>query len=194
MTMQMDKMRADLEKLIGDVYAGERKVLVHGEGEPGARVMLIGEAPGEQETLKRRPFVGKAGKNLDEFLELARLDRSALYVSNTVKFRPTKISAAGRVVNRPPTREEINLFLPWLKQEIAMVGPEVVVTLGNVPLKALMGPKAVIGDVHGSFQEIEDMRIYPMYHPASLIYNPGLRETYEQDIRRLAEWMKAREA
>jgi len=193
-TMQMDKMRADLEKLIGDVYAGERKVLVHGEGEPGARVMLIGEAPGEQETLKRRPFVGKAGKNLDEFLELARLDRSALYVSNTVKFRPTKISAAGRVVNRPPTREEINLFLPWLKQEIAMVGPEVVVTLGNVPLKALMGPKAVIGDVHGSFQEIEDMRIYPMYHPASLIYNPGLRETYEQDIRRLAEWMKAREA
>jgi len=191
---EMDKLRADLEKLIGEVYEGERKVLVHGEGSMGARVMLIGEAPGEQETLKRRPFVGKAGKNLDEFLELARLDRSALYVSNTVKFRPTKISAAGRVVNRPPTREEINLFLPWLKQEIAMVGPEVVVTLGNVPLKALMGPKAVIGDVHGSFQEIEDMRIYPMYHPASLIYNPGLRETYEQDIRRLAEWMKAREA
>lgn len=184
----------ELRAFLADAMPEKESALVFGEGPYGAKLMLIGEAPGEQESLQGRPFVGKAGKNLDEFLELAGISRRELYVSNTVKFRPTKISAAGRVVNRPPTREEINLFLPWLKQEIAMVGPEVVVTLGNVPLKALMGPKAVIGDVHGSFQEIEDMRIYPMYHPASLIYNPGLRETYEQDIRRLAEWMKAREA
>ena len=187
--MQMDKLRADLEKLIGEVYEGESKVLVHGEGALGARVMLIGEAPGEQETLKRRPFVGKAGKNLDEFLEIARLDRSALYVSNTVKFRPTKVSAAGRIVNRPPTREEIQLFLPWLKREIALVKPEVVVTLGNVPLKALMGSRIVIGDVHGDFQALEGVRLYPMYHPASMIYNPGLRDIYGQDIRRLAAWL-----
>ena len=186
----MEKLRAGLEKLIGEVYDGERKVLVHGEGSIGARVMLIGEAPGEQETLQRRPFVGKAGKNLDEFLTLAQLDRSALYVSNTVKFRPTKISAAGRVVNRPPTREEINLFLPWLKQEISLVGPQVVVTLGNVPLRALMGGKTVIGDVHGRFQQTEDMLLYPMYHPASMIYNPALREVYGEDIRRLSAWLK----
>ena len=186
----MEKLRARLEKLIGEVYDGERKVLVHGEGSIGARVMLIGEAPGEQETLQRRPFVGKAGKNLDEFLTLAQLDRSALYVSNTVKFRPTKISAAGRVVNRPPTREEINLFLPWLKQEISLVGPQVVVTLGNVPLRALMGGKTVIGDVHGRFQQTEDMLLYPMYHPASMIYNPALREVYGEDIRRLSAWLK----
>lgn len=190
MTLEMEKLRAGLEKLIGEVYDGERKVLVHGEGSIGARVMLIGEAPGEQETLQRRPFVGKAGKNLDEFLTLAQLDRSALYVSNTVKFRPTKISAAGRVVNRPPTREEINLFLPWLKQEISLVGPQVVVTLGNVPLRALMGGKTVIGDVHGRFQQTEDMLLYPMYHPASMIYNPALREVYGEDIRRLAAWLK----
>lgn len=186
----MEKLRAGLEKLIGEVYDGERKVLVHGEGSIGARVMLIGEAPGEQETLQRRPFVGKAGKNLDEFLALVQLDRGALYVSNTVKFRPTKISAAGRVVNRPPTREEINLFLPWLKQEISLVGPQVVVTLGNVPLRALMGGKTVIGDVHGRFQQVEDMLLYPMYHPASMIYNPALREVYGEDIRRLATWLK----
>lgn len=186
----MEKLRAGLEKLIGEVYDGECKVLVHGEGSIGARVMLIGEAPGEQETLQRRPFVGKAGKNLDEFLTLAQLDRSALYVSNTVKFRPTKISAAGRVVNRPPTREEINLFLPWLKQEISLVGPQVVVTLGNVPLRALMGGKTVIGDVHGRFQQTEDMLLYPMYHPASMIYNPALREVYGEDIRRLSAWLK----
>lgn len=191
LTGEMDKLRTELEKLIAEVYEEDRKILVHGEGRSGARVMLIGEAPGEQETLQRRPFVGKAGRNLDEFLELAGIDRSELYVSNTVKFRPTKISAAGRVVNRPPTREEINLFLPWLKREMELVQPEVVVTLGNVPLKALMGSKVIIGDVHGAFQDVEGMRLYPMYHPASLIYNPSLRETYAGDIRRLASWLEA---
>lgn len=191
LTGEMDKLRMELEKLIAEVYEEDRKILVHGEGRSGARVMLIGEAPGEQETLQRRPFVGKAGRNLDEFLELAGIDRSELYVSNTVKFRPTKISAAGRVVNRPPTREEINLFLPWLKREMELVQPEVVVTLGNVPLKALMGSKVIIGDVHGAFQYVEGMRLYPMYHPASLIYNPSLRETYAGDIRRLASWLEA---
>ena len=191
MMQEMNRHRSDLEKLIAEVYAGESKVLVHGEGTIGAKVMLIGEAPGQQETLLRRPFVGKAGKNLDEFLLLAGIDRSALYVSNTVKFRPTKISAAGRVVNRPPTKEEIALFLPWLKQEIALVGPQVIVTLGNVPLKALLGAKAVIGEMHGRFHQADGMRIYPMYHPASVIYNPSLKEVYADDVRCLGETLRA---
>lgn len=190
MANELERLRQELEELISEVYEGEKKVLVHGEGLPGARVMLIGEAPGEQESLQGRPFVGKAGKNLDAFLEQAGLSRAQLYVSNTVKFRPTKISAAGRVVNRPPTREEVKLFLPWLQREIELVAPQVVVTLGNVPLKALMGMRAVIGDVHGCFQQLEGITLYPMYHPASLIYNPSLREVYTQDILRLAAWLK----
>ena len=189
---ELEKLRGELEALIGEVYEGERKVLVHGEGRVGARVMLIGEAPGEQESLKRRPFVGKAGKNLDEFLELAGIDRGEMYVSNAVKFRPTTLSAAGRVVNRPPTREEVKLFLPWLMREIELVAPEVVVTLGNVPLRALVGPKAVIGDVHGQFMDLNGARLYPMYHPASLIYNPALRAVYAQDVEYLAEWLKGK--
>ena len=187
---EMRRLRQELESLVDEVYEGETRTLVHGEGAIGARVMLIGEAPGEQETLLRRPFVGKAGKNLDAFLELAGLDRDKLYVSNTVKFRPTKISAAGRVVNRPPTKEEIKLFLPWLKKEIALVRPEAVVTLGNVPLKALAGQGCVIGSCHGLWMDVEGMRLYPMYHPASLIYNPSLKETYAADIRTLAEWLR----
>ena len=155
--------------------------------------MLIGEAPGEQETLKRRPFVGKAGKNLDEFLEIAGLDRSDLYVSNAVKFRPTKISAAGRIVNRPPTREEIRLFLPWLKSEIECVHPEVVVTLGNVPLKALTGNRSVIGEMHGRFVPYEGRVLYPIYHPASLIYNRSLADTYRADLETLKSWLDAAE-
>ena len=190
MISELEKLRSELEKLIGEVYEGECKVLVHGEGPVGARVMLVGEAPGEQETLKRRPFVGKAGKNLDEFLELAGIERGELYVSNAVKFRPTKLSSAGRVVNRPPTREEVKLFLPWLRREIELVGPEVVVTLGNVPLRALAGPKVVIGDVHGRFLELDGARLYPMYHPASLIYNPSLRPVYARDVERLAQCLR----
>ena len=191
MSGELDRMREELNRLIADLYEGEKKILVHGEGEIGARVMLVGEAPGEQETLQGRPFVGKAGKNLNEFLELAGLERSALYVTNAVKFRPTKRSAAGRTVNRPPTREEVSLFLPWLRREIELVAPEVIVTLGNVPLRALTGPKAVIGDVHGAFQDADGLRLYPMYHPASLIYKPALREVYAEDIRRLSAHLRA---
>ena len=191
MSCELDRMREELNRLIADLYEGEKKILVHGEGEIGARVMLVGEAPGEQETLQGRPFVGKAGKNLNEFLELAGLERGELYVTNAVKFRPTKRSAAGRTVNRPPTREEVSLFLPWLRREIELVAPEVIVTLGNVPLRALTGPKSVIGDVHGAFQDADGLRLYPMYHPASLIYNPALRPVYAEDIRRLSAHLRA---
>ena len=181
----------EVEAFFKPLFPGEDKILVFGDGQHDAPpLMLIGEAPGEQETIKRRPFVGKAGKNLDEFLELAGIDRGQLYVSNTVKFRPTKISAAGRTVNRPPTQEEIRLFLPWLKREIEMVKPECVVTLGNVPLKALCDKRVVIGDVHGTFIECDGMKVYPMYHPASMIYNPSLKEVYREDVMRLAQWLR----
>ena len=99
--------------------------------------MLIGEAPGEQEALEGRPFVGKAGKNLDGFLKAVGLRRGEIYVTNVVKLRPTRQSAAGRVVNRPPSREEKALFTPWLMREIALVRPGALVTLGNVALQAL---------------------------------------------------------
>ena len=186
----MERFRNDLKAFVDELYEGDKKVLVYGEGAKHARVMLIGEAPGEQETLMGRPFVGKAGKNLDAFLEAAGLDRSALYVTNTVKFRPTKRSAAGRVVNRPPTQEEIRLFLPWLQREIGLVDPEYIVTLGNVPLKALMGKAAVIGQVHGQLLDVSGRRLYPMYHPASVIYNPGLKQAYAEDMARFGKMLQ----
>lgn len=186
----MEKYRAELTAFIRGIYDGERKVLVFGEGPVGAKVMMIGEAPGEQESLQGRPFVGKAGKNLDAFLEAVGMQREEMYVSNTVKFRPVRISDAGRTVNRPPTQEEVKLFLPWLLREIEMVNPECIVTLGNVPLKALTNPKNVIGDMHGRFENLNGRLIYPMYHPASVIYNPALKAVYQEDIERFAKWCK----
>ena len=186
----MERFRNELSAFINGLYEGEKKVLVFGEGRVGAPVMLIGEAPGEQESLQGRPFVGKAGKNLDAFLEGVGMDRGALYVTNTVKFRPTKLSPAGRVVNRPPTQEEIGLFLPWLTREIGLVDPRCVVTLGNVPLRALTGRGKTIGEVHGAFMDLEGRKLFPMYHPASIIYNPALKAIYQQDIARFAAWYR----
>ena len=185
----MEQFNRNLQAYIDELYPDEKKVLVFGDGDVNARVMMIGEAPGEQESLQLKPFVGKAGKNLDEFLALTGLVRSELYISNTVKFRPTKISKANRIVNRPPTREEVEIFLPWLKKEIAMVKPEVVVTLGNVPLKALTGNGSIIGQMHGVFTEVDGQVLYPIYHPASLIYNRSLADTYKNDLLTLKNWL-----
>jgi len=186
----MRRLQKDMTAFFQELSPGESRALVFGEGDMGAKTVLIGEAPGEQEALQGRPFVGRAGKNLDELLELAGLERQSLYITNTVKFRPTKVSAAGRLVNRPPTKEEIELFLPWLKKEIALVGPSRVVTLGNVPLKALLGPKATIGEMHGQIAQWQGIQLYPLYHPASLIYNRSLRPVYEQDVCALGELIR----
>ncbi len=185
----MDRFRRELENFIREVYEGERKVLVFGEGPLHARVMLVGEAPGEREALEGRPFVGRAGKNLDAFLEGARIKREELYVTNAVKFRPVRLSAAGRTVNRPPTQEEIRLFSPWLAREIALVGPRCVVTLGNVPLRAVAAQRLAIGDVHGRVLEAQGRPLFPLYHPASVLYNPALREIYAADVAALARWL-----
>ena len=188
----MERYKQELRRLIADVMPGTEHALVFGEGPMKPRLMLIGEAPGEQETLQGRPFVGKAGKNLDRFLELAQLRRDEIYISNTVKLRPSKIGRTGRVSNRPPTREEIELFKPWLLREISLVNPLTIATLGNVPLKALTGNGMTIGQVHGAFTTscCEGRQVFALYHPASMIYNRSLEAVYEEDVRLLAQELR----
>jgi len=182
------------------LWPGEEKMLVFGRGANAApRLMLIGEAPGEQEVLAGRPFVGKAGKNLDAFLKGVGLDEEEIYITNTVKIRPTKLSASGRLVNRPPNREEIGLFKPYLMEEITIVRPRWLVTLGNVALKALAGEQALIGQCHGrpincrveaDGQAAVEMPLFPLYHPASVIYNPSLKNVYQQDLEALGRLLR----
>lgn len=184
----MKKLNREMTEFFERIFEGERKLLVYGDGSRKARIMLIGEAPGEFEVKEGKPFVGKAGKNLDDLLLMAGIRRDELYITNVVKFRPVKKSKADRLVNRPPTREEIELFLPWLNKEIGAVSPKLIVTLGNVPLRALLGKNERVGELHGRFIEANKRTYYPMYHPASLIYNPSLKELYFKDIERLAAW------
>lgn len=190
---QLDKLREECAHFLSTIYPGQDKVLVFGEGNPEAQIMLIGEAPGAQETEQRRPFVGKAGQNLNDFLQRIHLDRTALYVTNAVKFRPVKVHPrTGSLSNRPPTREEISLCYSFLLRELAIVRPRLVVTLGNTPLQTVLDDhKATIGALHGQLAPLKagesQPLLYPLYHPASLIYRKALAETYDADMAQLAQ-------
>ena len=183
----------EMQAFFKPLWPGEDKPLVLGEGKGDSPVlMLIGEAPGETEVIKRRPFVGKAGKNLDEFLTLARLNREDIFVSNAVKIRPTEIGPTGRTRNRAPNKEELSLFIPWLLKEIQVVKPKALATLGNVPLKALTDAKNTVGDCHGQWLASKaGIPLFALYHPASIIYRRTLAPVYEQDVLTLAETLQS---
>ncbi len=182
----------EMQAFFQPLRPGEDKPLVLGEGKEDSPVlMLVGEAPGETETLKRRPFVGKAGKNLDEFLTLAKLNREEIFVTNVVKIRPTEKGPTGRARNRAPNKEELSLFVPWLLKEIQAVRPQALVTLGNVPLKALAGAKYSVGGCHGQWLETQaGVPLFVLYHPASIIYRRTLAPIYEQDVLNLAQALR----
>ena len=191
----MERYKQELRSFIAGVMPEKESVLVFGEGPIQPKLMLICEAPGEQETLQGRPFVGKAGKNLERFLELAGLERREIYISNAVKYRPTKTGKTGRLSNRPPTKEEIALFRPWLLDEIARVAPMMIATLGNTPLHAVTGSRVTIGEVHGRIIDAGEtgLPLFALYHPASLIYNRSLESVYEEDVRMLAQKLREME-
>lgn len=170
------------------IIFGERRV-VFGNGNMGAKIMLIGEAPGGEEEKQGKPFVGKAGQNLNEFLDILGLERDSLYISNVVKLRPYKFSTkTNKPVNRPPNKEELNFFVPYLHREIEIVKPELVVTLGNFALKNVALDNSItIGECHGQLMDINGIRLFPLYHPASIIYNRSLKEVYLSDLHKLRE-------
>lgn len=165
--------------------------IVLGCGNPDTRILLIGEAPGKDEVSLSKPFVGKAGKQLDEFLYLLGIGRDSIYITNAIKYRLSKVNPkTGRVSNRPATRDEIVSSRCCLLNEIEIICPEYIVTLGNVPLKAVTGDhKKNIGDLHGNITQIDvqgkEYMLYALYHPASIIYNRNLKDIYVDDIKKL---------
>ena len=194
MPSELERFNERMQAFFASLWPGEEKPLVLGEGcSECPPVMLIGEAPGEQEAMSGRPFVGKAGKNLDGFLTVLQLDREDIYISNVVKIRPTKVSEKGRVSNRTPNREELALFTPYLLEEILLVQPKMLVTLGNTALHALLGAKSTIGACHGQVltahvqadKQAGDFPLFALYHPASIIYNQKLKDVYQADLERL---------
>ena len=190
----MEEMEKLQQKITADVLQSDyaEKKIVFGEGKQNAKICMIGEAPGGDEEKQGRPFVGKAGKNLSSFLETIGLKREEIYITNVVKFRPTNVSPkTGNFVNRPPKKPEVDFFLPYLKRELEIIQPDMIVTLGNVPLKAVTSDdSASIGDMHGVMTTTKDgYRLFPLYHPAAIIYNRGLSEVYQNDLQVLKQYV-----
>lgn len=161
---------------------------VIGEGSHEAKIMLVGEAPGKNEALTGRPFCGTAGKILDELLATSGLKREEIYITNIVKDRPPE--------NRDPLPEEISYYAPFLDQQIQILQPRVIVTLGRFPMSYLLSkyflPASSIGQMHGRVIETEEkygpLIIIPLYHPAASIYNQKLKETLKKDFAVLARF------
>lgn len=154
---------------------------VLGEGKADANLMFIGEAPGAKEDELGRPFVGAAGKFLDELIESIGLKRGDVYISNVVKYRPPD--------NRDPTPEEKAQCMPWLMQEIAIIKPRVIVPLGRHSLGHFY-PKLSISNAHGKPQKLTDeVTVFPIYHPAAALHNGGLRQALFDDFANLKAFM-----
>lgn len=189
--MTNEKMLDELYNEYANRFAGNEFVFGCGCIEP--RLLLIGEAPGREEVKLSRPFSGPAGKHLDEFLELAGIKRKEIYITNAIKYRLSKENPrTGRLSNRPAAREEILSSRPYLLKEIGMIRPCCIVTLGNVPLRAITGNFSMnIGECHGmpAAEKIEEREymLFPLYHPASVIYNRSLKQTCEADILMLRD-------
>ena len=177
-----------------DEPQGEYRKPVFGEGKQGAKILLIGEAPGAEETKLGHPFVGKAGKQLDALFCRFGVMRADAYITNVVKYRPV-VRSIKTVKNRTPVPAEVKASLPLLQQEIALIQPRLILTLGNTPLKAifaLAGEKPpVIGLAHGKTFSLSigtnPVTLVPLYHPASGIYNRALVEVMEQDAAFVGE-------
>jgi uracil-DNA glycosylase len=150
--------------------------MVPGEGNPDADVMLVGEAPGGSEDKQGRPFVGRAGKLLDQLLAEAGLAREDVYITNVVKARPPG--------NRDPRAGEVAHHMPWLEAELALVQPRLVVPLGRHAL-AHFSDDAKITEVHGTELTEKGRSLFPMYHPAAALRGAGLRDVLFEDARAL---------
>jgi uracil-DNA glycosylase family 4 len=156
---------------------------VFGVGNPNADLMFVGEAPGFHEDQQGYPFVGQAGKLLDQLLAGIGLERSDVYVANTLKCRPPG--------NRDPNPDEKQACEPWLFRQIELIRPKVIATLGNHATKQLTGKDVGITRIHGREQEVTygstTVLLYPLYHPAAALYTPAMLKVLEEDFRRLPE-------
>jgi uracil-DNA glycosylase len=161
--------------------AKARTNAVPGEGPENAEIMFIGEGPGFYEDRDGRPFVGAAGKYLDELLGLIGMDRKKVYITNVVKCRPPG--------NRDPQPDEMEACRPYLDRQIALIKPKVIITISRFAMMRWF-PDKKIGEIHGQPKRFGDLVILPMYHPAAALHQPALKATLEADFKRVPQIIK----
>ncbi len=180
--------KEQLEKLHQECHTCQKCILrktctqvVPGDGNPEAEIIFIGEGPGKKEDELGRPFVGAAGKFLDEMLEIINLKRENIFIANVVKCRPPE--------NRDPLPEEATACWPWLLSQIKIIRPKLIVTLGRHSMERFF-PNQKISDIHGralrkNFPELGKQVFFTLYHPAAALYNGSMRETLIKDFKKI---------
>jgi uracil-DNA glycosylase len=182
--MTPQKHEDSLEKIATDVrgcplckLARSRKNAVPGEGQISAKIMFIGEAPGRNEDEKGKPFVGAAGRILDDLLKKAGIERSQVFITNIVKCRPPN--------NRVPEEDELIACRPYLDRQIAIIKPKVICILGRTAYASILGGSSISAN-RGKIVERAGQKYFSTFHPAAVIYNKSLRSTLEADLKKLA--------
>ena len=178
-----DSLEQDCKSCRACSLCQTRHNLVFGDGNEQAEVMLIGEGPGEQEDLKGIPFVGPAGKLLDNMLEMIDLDRGKVYIANIVKCRPPR--------NRDPLNIEQEACRPWLDRQLALVNPKIIVCLGRIAAMSLIREDFRITREHGQWFDVGGRRIMATYHPSALLRDVDERPEAFMDLRALRKEIKA---
>ena len=186
-TRALDALRAEVEACtLCDLHATRTRG-VPGEGDSGSDLMFVGEAPGYHEDQQGRPFVGQAGKLLEQLLAGIGLTREQVFIANVLKSRPPN--------NRDPRPEEIAACQPYLWRQIELIRPRVICTLGNFATKLLSGDPAGITRVHGRPQPMQvgghSLYLFPIFHPAAALYTPAMLATLKEDFLRLPELLQS---
>jgi DNA polymerase len=179
----LDAIRLDLGDCQRCGLAASRTQLVYGVGNPNARLVLVGEAPGREEDLRGEPFVGEAGRLLDRILHAMGMQREEVYICNVLKCRPPN--------NRDPLPEEVATCEAFLNRQIAAIRPQVIVGLGRFAVHSLLKTRVPISQLRGEWQTYRGIPLMPTYHPAYLLRNPeGKREVWE-DMKSVLRAMNA---
>lgn len=180
--VELDKIKqAILDKNICKDLAESATQLVFGDGNPDAEIVFIGEAPGKNEDIQGKPFVGAAGKFLDEMLASINLERKDVYITNIVKYRPPN--------NRDPLPQEKEDFLPYLQTQIEVIHPKLVVLLGRHSMNCFL-PDLQISKVHGEPKKFRGQVYLPLYHPAAALYNGDMRKVLLDDFSKIPSILK----
>ena len=183
MISEMEKLKAECLDCSACPLANGRHNLVFGDGNENARVMLIGEGPGEQEDIQGLPFVGPAGKLLDDMLRMIDLDRTKVYIANVVKCRPPR--------NRDPKPEEIYACSHWLEGQIAAVDPKIIVCLGRIAASHIIDEDFRITREHGQWFNIDGRRCTAIFHPSALLRDVTKRPDTFTDLRAIRAEIRA---
>lgn len=195
--MTLQEIESKIKYTSENYKDGETGGYITGDGPVPCNILFVGEAPGKNEVASGKPFVGTAGKTLDKYLNLVGLSRDKIRITNTCFFRPIKINIGKTnrktISNRTPKVSEVNLFREILDEEIKLVAPKLIITLGNTPLKRLTDYEN-IGSCHGKLTFNEDLNkyVFPMYHPSALTYNRNdtFKEIYDKDWKELKNVLK----